>query len=624
MTGGSSAAAMEGDHAAILERLLADGILKQCRYSALARLLPHLRLRTCVVGEHLFAVEAPADHLFLVVSGRVELVTPLGRRHVVKAGGRVGDEAGTEVRHYLATAEATEPLTVVSIPREKLREALIPTPEVQAEFSLAIMRTFSGEAVAVKSTSAIRRAAARVPASIAFGWLLTALAPPAIWYAASSAGLQHDAALFCGIFSAAVLMWIFKLADEYVPGLFVLLAAICVGMAPAKVVFSGFASDGFFMAMSILGLGTVIIASGLSYRASLLLLRWLPRNQIGLHTGLIGMGTLLTPILPTANGRVALMAPILNDLVEVLRLKPGGKVANHLAVATFTGATLFSGMFLTSKSVNFVVFGMMSTQMQEQYQWVGWLVASAAVGLAMLLAYVLLVVLFFRNREPVAVSCQMVAAQLRLLGPLKQREWAAIAGIVLFVLGIISFSAHAIPPPWIGLTILYGLLLCGSLTKKEFRQQVDWPFLVYLATIVGIVGLINAVGLDALIARHLAAVGTSMRTDFAGFILVLAALTFVLRLAMPINATIVILAAVFLPLADHAGINQWVVGFIILVLGEMWMFPYQCSYYLQFQELTVKDAYTEATFLRFNLLINVVKIAAIYASIPFWKLLGLL
>ena len=561
------------DHSGILERLLADSILKHCRYIALARLLPHLRLQTFAAGQQVFAAEAPAETLFLVVSGRAELVTPLGRRYAVRQGGRLGDETATEVRHYLAAAEAVEALTVIAIPRTKLHEALAPTSEVQAEFSLALMGTFSGEVMTSKSTSAIRRANAYVAPAVAIGWLLTALLPPGVWYAAHAGGMPHDAAMFLGIFSAAVLMWIFKLVDEYVPGLFILLAAICVGMAPAKVVFSGFASDGFFMAMSILGLGTVIVTSGLSYRVSLLLLRWLPKNQVGLHAGLLGMGTLLTPILPTANGRVALMAPIFNDLFEVLRLRPGGKAANQLAIATFTGVTLFSGMFLTSKSVNFVVFGMMSSQMQGQFQWVAWLVASAAVGLALLVAYALMVVLFYRNREPVTVATQTVASQLQLLGALKQREWAAIGGVVLFLVGILSFSVHAIPPPWIGLSILYGLLLCGFLTKKEFRQQVDWPFLIYLASIVGIIAIINCVGLDRLIAHQLSGLGQVMRTDFAGFILLLAAITFVLRLVMPINAAIVILAAVFMPLADHAGINQWVVGFIILVLGEMWMFP---------------------------------------------------
>ncbi len=54
------------------------------------------------------------------------------------------------------------------------------------------------------------------------------------------------------------------------------------------------------------------------------------------------------------------------------------------------------------------------------------------------------------------------------------------------------------------------------------------------------------------------------------------------------------------------------------------MFPYQCSYYLQLQELTTEGSFNETSFLRFNLILNAVKILAIYASFPYWKMLGLI
>jgi hypothetical protein len=79
-----------------------------------------------------------------------------------------------------------------------------------------------------------------------------------------------------------------------------------------------------------------------------------------------------------------------------------------------------------------------------------------------------------------------------------------------------------------------------------------------------------------------------------------------------------------MPVAVHYGVNPWVVGFIILIIGEMWFFPYQCSYYLQFRQLTRGRVYDENLFLKFNAFANLMKIAAIYASMPYWKSLGLL
>jgi hypothetical protein len=68
-----------------------------------------------------------------------------------------------------------------------------------------------------------------------------------------------------------------------------------------------------------------------------------------------------------------------------------------------------------------------------------------------------------------------------------------------------------------------------------------------------------------------------------------------------------------------------VIGFILLLLGDMWVFPYQCPHYQQFQELVrEKRIYDESMFLKFNMLMNVVRLAGVYAAIPFWAALGLL
>jgi len=82
---------------------------------------------------------------------------------------------------------------------------------------------------------------------------------------------------------------------------------------------------------------------------------------------------------------------------------------------------------------------------------------------------------------------------------------------------------------------------------------------------------------------------------------------------------------VFMPLADVYGTNSWVVGMIVLVLGEMWFFPYQCSYYMQYRSLALRQpGYDEKTFLRYNALMNLAKLGALYASLPYWKWMGLL
>jgi hypothetical protein len=109
------------------------------------------------------------------------------------------------------------------------------------------------------------------------------------------------------------------------------------------------------------------------------------------------------------------------------------------------------------------------------------------------------------------------------------------------------------------------------------------------------------------------------------FILLLAGTLFLVRLIVPITATIVITATLFMPLAEAHGVNPWVIGFFILVLGENFYFPYQSSYYVQLYSLTDKGAlYDPARFLWFNAWITLVKVLTLYLTLPYWRWLGII
>jgi DASS family divalent anion:Na+ symporter len=605
--------------------LLTDALFGRCRHAELARLLPHLSECEFAAGAKIFSHGNAADTAYLLLQGRVELQFPGGSRADVE-GTLCGEEAGAGLRDYLADAIAVTAVRALAIPREKLAALVKSHSELRGDIQKLLLARARGEAyVPATIEQAAGKKADEGSWREVIGWLCAIVLPALILLCGGNWGLQANALMFLAVFAATVMMWVFSLVDEYVPGLFALFAILVLGLAPPAQVLAGFASDGFFLAMSILGLGTVIVASGLSYRFLLWLLLKLPNHPFWQNLGLLATGFLLTPMVPSINGRVALIAPLMLDMLEILGLRPGGRAATRLAVTAFTGASLFSAIFLTSKSVNFVVFGLLPAQGQDQFQWLYWSFSALIAGVVMIGLHLLASSLFFRSEEAPHVSQWQVAAQMKLLGQLKGREWAAMFGIVAFIVGVATTSLHRIQPPWLALMILYALLLFGFLRKHEFKEKIDWPFLVYLAGLVGITGGFNAVGLDKWLALHLVGLGGFMRSNLGLFLLALFAVLFVVRLAVPISATIVIAATVFMPLAEVHGVSSWVIGMAILILGEMWFFPYQCSYYVQFREIAASHGtYDEKSFLRYNALMNGVKLLALYASLPWWKWLGLL
>lgn len=587
-------------------------------------MLRNVHERHFKAGELIYTADSEANFLYLLHKGRVRLASPTGKLITLEST-RFGEEAATDVPHYMSDAVALTDVVAFAIPRTSLAGLNEYNPGHKAQFYFSLLANFSGERI---------RHRVGVPGAEhghgrdtiqAVGWFMAIVLPLLVLFYGRDLGLDRETSVFLAIFSATVVMWVFELVDEYIPGLFAVLMTLALGLAPAKTVLAGFASDGFFMAMSILGLGTVVVLSGLSFRFLLWLLRYLPNTTNGHNLGLLLTGILLTPIVPSINARAVLVAPFLIDMVETVKFKFQGKAATRLAVAAFTGATLLSACFMTSRSVNFVIFGLLAPQQQDHFQWVYWLFAAAAAAIAMLLIYFIAVSLAFPSRETPQLSKEQVEIQLSLLGSIKNREWAAIAGVLIFALGVITTSVHNIQPPWMGMAILYSLLLFGSLRKNEFREKTDWPSLIYLGSLIGILNVFSYFGLDKLISGHLAVLGEVMRTDFRLFVTILFGVVLALRFVIPNTATIALCATIFMPLAGQAGVNPWVIGFILLLLGDMWLLAYQCPHYQQFQELIrEKGVYDPKAFLKFNLFMNVVRLVAIYASIPFWTWLGLL
>ncbi len=597
MTDGKGEKMTHSERAA--RHLNSDPIISKSLHESLARMVRNVHEKRFNAGETIYHAHEDATHLYLLESGMVDLITPEGKRIAVE-GTRFGEEAATDVPCYMSDAIAVTDVVAFSVPRNPSLAGLNHhNPKHKAEFYFSLLANFGGEKIRRASESGPVHAKPKGREGFeAWGWLLAIVIPMAVMFYTVEMEFNRQVGTFLAIFSSVLVMWAFELVDEFVPGLFAVLMTLSLGLAPMEQVLAGFSSDGFFMAMSILGLGTVLVLSGLSFRCMLWLLRYLPATKAGHNFGLMLTGVLLTPVIPSINARSVLIAPFLVDMVETVKFRFRDKAATLLSLSAFSSVTLLSASFLTSRSINFVIYGMLSPQEQQQFSWMYWLFASSVASIAIMLIYFLVAGLVFRSKEKSMLSKEQVEVQLKLLGKMKSREWAALAGIVIFSVGIVTTSIHNIQPPWMGMAILYGLLLFGFLSKREFREKTDWPGLIYLGTLIGIINTFNYLGLDKWLVSHLSVLVDVMQSSFSLFVAILFVVIFVIRLALPNSATIAVCATIFMPVASHVGVNPWVIGFILLLLGDMWVFPYQCPHYMQFQQLVrEKGVYDESFFI---------------------------
>lgn len=592
------------------------------RPQELARLVPYVWERHVAAGELLCREGAPADHAFCLLSGSAWYEGGSGRPIT---SGFVGHESTLDSPVYLANVKALTDVVALVMPRTVLEDFGITLDGKTLYHSLLARHT--------ASTADDERFAAPLQAEPAepigwakpIGWALTLILPMLIITFGDSYGLAWNQKDFLAALSVCLVMMFFNLTAHYAAALIGGLACLLLNVAPPGVILSGFASDSFFMGLSIFGLGAVLTSSGLAERLVLNILKRSPRSPFWYNLTILVTGVIMTPCLPSANTRVALMTPLIMETSRALGYQDRSREATRLMFSMFVGASLFAPAFLTAKSLNFIVHSMLPVQIRDEFQWLKWTIAASVAMAVMLGLYLLVSAVMFRGGEKPRLSHPHLDTQLRLLGPMRAGEWTALAVAVSFILAIVSYSVHKISPAWITLAVLCVFLVLGILNEKHIRHDFQWDVLLLVGFFIGLEQTLDYTGFTASLTNSLSDITGSLSSNYLLFLSLMAGVTAVLRLFLPITTAGVLVASVFLPLAVINGINAWVVGFSLIVLNETWFLPAQCSYYATMKDMSgEKPVHDEALFLRLNAISMVIRLVALVASLPFFQYLGLM
>ncbi len=458
-----------------------------------------------------------------------------------------------------------------------------------------------------------------------WGWFLALIVPAILIYTTGNSTMNWACSNFTVIFSAALVMWIFRLVPEYAPAIFVILATVLLGLAPQTVLLSGFGSDSFFLALSVFGIGAVIVKSRIFYRISLILIAHLPKKQILIRSSLFLIGVFFTPIITAQSARISLITPLIEDIRKTTGLKPYSKSASSLACSAFNGAILLSVLFLTGKSSNFVLYGMLPEQTQWQFGWLNWTIAGSMTALILVVSFFFLQAILFHNKDEMTINRVSIHRELKLLGSLSASEWAAITSVLILLIGLIFSSWHHIPSAWLAFSIFFVLLTSGMLDKRDFKNSINWPFLFYLGAIIGIMRCVQEIGIDNWIMTYLSWLSDVGEDHLYLFITLVYGLSWVGGLLFGTMAAPALMFTLLHPVAQQAAINAWLVAFIILIATEGWIFPYQSSYFLVFEEWAEESkAYELRRTLVLNTCFSIIRLGAICLSVPFWQWLDIL
>jgi di/tricarboxylate transporter len=611
--------------------------------------------------EEIFTADDPAAYLYYVTEGRVALY-PSAEIYEASAGTHAethetaeaqntiithsvdsmspiyigpgqycGHEAGLRADRYIRKAVAQDNVTLIKIPAEKISLMWMEAAPLSVrQFIMDLLGRFttlrfSKDTHSYTASYTAPQASMSLSARELWGWVMVLLSPGLVSFLLKGVSLAAPAKIFCVFLSMAVTIWVFALLPAYVPGLLLVTSLLVTNIAPQQIILSGFASEAFLIALSVYGLGHVMASSGIMYRFLLLLLKYIPPSQRWLNISLFFIGTVLSFTIPSTTTRNQLMVPYLFDIAALIQFRSKTNTYTRLLISAFTGTSVFSAVFLSGSLHNFILLGLLWPQDQEHFQWVGWLQGAALTGGILFGVHFLAMFFMCWKAENVTINRQRIDQQYRFLGKMRLSEQVVMTAFLVFVIGIVTSDIHHLSLATIGLLVLLLLLSLNVLTVEAFRKNVDWPSLLLLASLIGVIAVLNYLQLHTVIIGHFGWLGEQMKNNFALFVLMLAGLISFIRLFIPYPPATIIIASLMIPLAQQYEVNAWLICFITLVLGKMWFLPYQFPPYLEMREVLVgKLHFKEKTVLAYNLFLNLAKITAILLSIPYWVKLGLL
>ena len=457
-----------------------------------------------------------------------------------------------------------------------------------------------------------------------FGALLGVGLGGYLWFVQPDIGLDPTATKLLGLISATLILCVFRVLPDYGVALAFAMVMILTKLESTQTVMGGFANTTWFMTLGVLGLGAAITGSGLFYRLSLHLVRLFPLSyywQI-IATGI--MGVVVMALIPQQTARTVITSQMLVNLSESLGYKTPSKASTGLFVASFLGLGQLGFLFLTGSTTSLIAWGLLPSDVRAQFTWGYWFLAALPPTLVVILIVLTCTVLLYRPETKPKISYTMVRTQLNILGPLSHKEWISLGVLVFTVTGWLTASYHGIDGAWIALIAFAILVNTGTIDWNMLRKGIDWELLIYMGVTLSIPTLLKEAKIDQWLVDTLSPIILPFMDSPAWFFLIIALLTYALKLVFTSFLAVVTLCVALLPLSIDVGMSPWIIAMIVLIASEVWFFPYQVDWHMLAYSTTDGKGFSYPFMLRINIFYALAYLVALVVAIPYWRYLGLM
>lgn len=285
--------------------------------------------------------------------------------------------------------------------------------------------------------------------SLIMKWAASLLLPVLLYFLLSTFGdpatLKPEMIMFLCVTLWAVCAWAMGTMNDTAVALLLPIFYVLFCGVKQRVVFSPWLGDVAIIVIGGFVLGKIMAVTGLGKRIALACVRATGGSFVGAMVGIAIGAAIIAPLVPSIMGKAAIFTAIAIALCDTLQLKPKGKEATAVLLATCVAVGSTKLCYLTGAGDLVMGMALVDKVLNTQTMWLEYSLYNFLPGMLYLALSVAIILVALRVRIPKEFISATVKETYATLGPMTDEQKRALLLLVLTIVLLATDRFHGIP-----------------------------------------------------------------------------------------------------------------------------------------------------------------------------------